>query len=57
MVSSAATILRPLVRIPSTTSVLFSNCNVEIETEIDVAMRKARKQNKKRPGLVKNITD
>ena len=41
MVSSAPTILQPLVRIPSTPSMLFSICIVEIV--IDMRMREGLK--------------
>ena len=43
VVSSAPTILRPQVRIPSTPSKLFSICIIEIVIETKI--------NKKRPGL------
>ena len=46
VVSSAPTILRPRVRIPSTPSTLFSIC-------IEIVSRKERKQTKKRPGLAR----
>ena len=52
VVFSAPTILRPWDRIPSTPSMLFSICIIEI------VQRKITKINKKRPGLVhifKNI--
>ena len=43
MVSTAPTILRPRVQIPSTPSTLYSFCTVEIETVFALGMRKGRK--------------
>ena len=40
--------MRPMVRIPSTPSIVFS---IRIEIAVDTGMRKGRKKRKKRPRL------
>ena len=49
MISSAPTILRPRVRIPSTPAMLFSICIIEIVLELLELEKNENK--KKRPGL------